>query len=45
MSISIGAEYRLPEEQDKDKTDDRSYDPERSAIVDDLNNKLQVRWR
>lgn len=41
MSISIGAEYRLPEEQDR--TDDRSHDPERSAIVDDLNNKLQVR--
>lgn len=40
MSISIGAGYSLPEEED------RADDPnssERTAVVDDLNAKLQVR--
>lgn len=41
MSISIGAGYDLPEEQ-KNKTDGVSHDPERMAVVDDLNDKLQV---
>lgn len=39
MSISIGAGYNLPEEQNRTG---RTPDPERIAIVDDLNDKLQV---
>lgn len=40
MSISIGAGYELPEEQER--TPDGRNDPERIAVVDDLNDKLQV---
>lgn len=41
MSISIGAGYNLPEEQDR-TGGGGPHDPERIAIVDDLNDKLQV---
>lgn len=41
MSISIGAGYDLPEDQNK-KGDGGSHEPERIAVVDDLNDKLQV---
>lgn len=42
MSISIGAGYDLPEEQKKLADTGSSSGAERSAVVDDLNNKLQV---
>lgn len=48
MSISIGAGYDLPEEQKRLTDTGSSSGAERSAVVDDLNNKLQVnnivRW-
>lgn len=42
MSISIGAGYDLPEEQRRLTDTGSSSGAERSAVVDDLNNKLQV---
>lgn len=41
MSISIGAEYTLPDEDD-DRQGSGSHTSERMAVVDDLNVKLQV---
>ena len=47
MSISIGAGYDLPEEKNRHtRANSRgaAHDPERMAVVDDLNLKLQARY-
>lgn len=42
MSISIGTGYQLPEEQNRRESSASAHEPERMAVVDDLNDKLQV---
>lgn len=43
MSISIGAEYGLPEE-DEERPDPESRASQRVGVEDDLNVKLQVKF-
>ena len=43
MSISIGAGYELPEEQKKPAGGGRGRGAGRSAVEEDLNDKLQAR--